>query len=487
MKRYALLFCALLLLCLFPGCSRDLPTEPVASPGSEQALALVADPEVVAGDLVTGAGWLTESAGDASTKAGGSAQIGVKRMHITCERVVIVDDIVHYKFEIPVGFGPYDRIGLHRVVRESRPYLPIRTPKSVFLQHGDLIGFGKFLFGALSPSTADDHAVAVYLAQDDVDVWGIDQNWVLVPGDTMDFSFMADWDLQNQVDNLAFGMAVARFSRLLTGSGFHKMLLLGYSSGVPIGYALLNQETQRPPALRQVAGFIPADGDFKTDDESNRLASCATAAAYQDSLDAGIYQDGTALLWGTAAMLARLDPDGPSPIVPGFTNMQAILLAGAATYAVAGSDCCFHFVAGIFNEYGIPTGLQFTPVEGFLDFLDLGASYMPYLWHLEAEAVKCEEVDLPYDDHLGEIDVPVFYVGAGGGIGQFGLYTLGLLGSSDVSSLIVELYPPEAVAIEFGHTDMWSATNAPGLVWAPILDWINSHAPGGSGLVCHRD
>ena len=86
--------------------------------------------------------------------------------------------------------------------------------------------------------------------------------------------------------------------------------------------------------------------------------------------------------------------------------------------------------------------------------------------------------DLPYDDYLGDITAPVFYVGAGGGLGEQGLYTLSLLGSTDVTSMIVQLFPPEAAAIDFGHVDLWTANDSPTLVWTPILDWINDHTAG---------
>jgi hypothetical protein len=475
MRRHAFLFCVALLSLFIAGCSNDNSTAPVQSGASDLSQGITLNPEAIAAELVDRAGWEIDPT---AAEIGPALPAPGSGCITWYERDVIVDDIVHYSFQIPVGSGPFDVIGLHRVVRESHPEKPIRTRKAIFLQHGDLIGFSKFLFGSNSPSTFDDHSVAVYLAKNNVDVWGIDQNWTMIPKETTDFSFMADWDLQNQVDNLATGVTVARLSRLATGNGWRKMHLLGYSSGVWTGYALLNQETQLPTGHRQIAGYVPVEGAFKTNVESDRLRSCALAAAYGDSLDAGTYQDATAQLWGFAAMLARVDPDGASPILPGFTNLQAVLVAGAATYMVGGMDCCYHFVGGIFNEFGIPTGLQFTPVDGFIDFLSLGGGYMPYAWHQETEALQCDEIDLPYDDHIGDISVPILYIGAGGGLGEKGLYHLGLLGSTDVTSTVVQLYPPEASVLDFGHTDLWSAADAAGLVWAPILDWIDAHTPG---------
>ncbi|CAD7782394.1 hypothetical protein DMNBHIDG_03069 [Candidatus Methanoperedenaceae archaeon GB37] len=63
-----------------------------------------------------------------------------------------------------------------------------------------------------------------------------------------------------------------------------------------------------------------------------------------------------------------------------------------------------------------------------------------------------DEVEVPYDDYLSEINIPVFYVGAAGGFGEYGIYTVTLLGSTDKKTLIVQLYPPEAVALDYGHS-----------------------------------
>jgi hypothetical protein len=87
----------------------------------------------------------------------------------------------------------------------------------------------------------------------------------------------------------------------------------------------------------------------------------------------------------------------------------------------------------------------------------------------------CGEADLPYDDNLALINVPVYYVGAGGGFGEFGLDTLARLGSADVTTNVVILYGPEGRPVDFGHADIFLADNAKELVWKPLYDWIVSH------------
>jgi hypothetical protein len=44
-----------------------------------------------------------------------------------------------------------------------------------------------------------------------------------------------------------------------------------------------------------------------------------------------------------------------------------------------------------------------------------------------------------------------------------------------VTSLVVDLQPPANQLAEFGHADLFLATNAQSLVWQPILSWIQGH------------
>jgi hypothetical protein len=49
------------------------------------------------------------------------------------------------------------------------------------------------------------------------------------------------------------------------------------------------------------------------------------------------------------------------------------------------------------------------------------------------------------------------------------------MGSPDKNALIVQLYPPEYTAFDYGHADLLWADNAKSLVWEPIYNWIRNH------------
>jgi hypothetical protein len=94
---------------------------------------------------------------------------------------------------------------------------------------------------------------------------------------------------------------------------------------------------------------------------------------------------------------------------------------------------------------------------------------------VDGDVATCDQTDVPFDDHLAEIKVPVLYVGAGGGFGEFGVYTTTLLGSTDVTTHIVHKVPAAQRIVDYGHADLFLAGDAQTQVWQPILDWVQTH------------
>ena len=384
-------------------------------------------------------------------------------------------DVAEYSFTLKIGPGQHDVIGLHRVIREdgSRPPRPDSRPDSgIFFVHGDALGFdAAFLASAASPAIPDRRALPVFLAENGVEVWGIDQRWVLVDASTTDVTFMQGWGLAMSADDVGIGLAVAAKVR----RSDEPMDLLAWSRGGEVAYTYLSTEASLPAARRRVKGFIPVDIYVKTDVPALMQAACARLAERQQSLAQGVYRDTTGQLISTLGRLALSSPDAPSPIVPPLSNLQAGYLAGEATFSFQGGlepAPFYHWAGGTFNAHGLPTGLSFTENAYFFDFLAGAAPFMPVQLIADAEAVICDQGDLPFVDNLGGITVPVLYVGAGGGVGTFGLYTLSLLGSPDQQSLIVDLQPQSRLS-DFGHADLFLATDARTLVWQPLLDWIH--------------
>jgi len=418
---------------------------------------------------------LDQSCGDDFTDTDEPCTMG------NAERRQLVDDIYEYSYRVRVGPGAYDIITLHRVVRELGQWSPVRTAKSVFMVHGDALGFrGAFLSSAGSAAVAPGHSIAVFLAQRGVDVWGIDQRWVHVPAGTTDFSFMKDWNLGLHARDVRTGLSLARGWRAYTGNDAGRMVLMGWSRGATVSYAYLNAETQQPPDKRHVSGFIPVDMayTFAPGATQERQAACQTHAALAQAQAAGQYEGGQ--LGATLQFIGSLaiaQPGNPSPLLPGYTNRQVALLFGAATHAFQNPPVipAYHWTGGQFSAEGLPTGLSWTAERFLFDTLTQASPYQSIGEQVDTLAMWCGAPDVPYDDHLALVRVPVLYVGAAGGTGGYGLHSLSRLGSPDVSSLVVQRFPDIYRAVDYGHSDLFLAADAPTTVWAPILDWVQRH------------
>jgi hypothetical protein len=407
------------------------------------------------------------------------------------ERREVAEGVAEYSFPVRVGPGAHEVVVLHRVVREQAPWEPVVAPLSVFLVHGDAWGFqAAFLADVGSGAAGPEQSFAVYLAQQGVDVWGIDLRWVGVPEGTSDFGFMRGWTLGTHARDVGTGLAVARWARLLTGSGHGRMNLLGWSRGALVAYAYMNAEAQWPRPLRQVSGLIPVDMvlEFAPEDEAQRQGACVRYELARGMLENGMYEGGALgprtgekIRWLGVLAVAAPDAISSLPLPPGLpplTNRQAALLAGAATHGLSALPPVvpgYHLVAGQFDVSPLPGGLAWTSTERYFDFLQRAAPFQSLTEIVESEALLCNEVDLPYDDHLQEVTVPVLYVGAAGGYGHHGAHSLSLLGSRDKTVHVVHRLPAPYRALDYGHADLFLADDAQEAVWKPILEWMRRH------------
>jgi hypothetical protein len=388
------------------------------------------------------------------------------------DRTVLGEDVAHYRFDVVVGTGIHDRIRLHRIVREKQPWRPIHTVAGVVLFPGGPNSFQMiFMEPQISQVLPWDQSITAFFAKHNIDVWGMDYRWALVPADTADFKFMKTWSLQRDVDDAKIAVSLARLIRASTGQGFGQIPVLGFSYGTFMTYSMANQETQLPKILRNVNGMILADwGVTFASGSPLRQDFCGLIPGLQEMYDAGTYNEDNSAL-ALFADLARHAPDEPSQFADGFTNLQFVMFIGASVvYAPS-----WHFVAGVFDENGITTNLQYTDPQVWIDVLGAIPTWFPVKADLDSDKVVCNGVVPPFDDHLKQIKLPILYVGAAGGAGKEGYVAVGRTGSTDVTKFTIQLHPDDQAALDFGHADMFTATNAETLVWQPMLDWLVAH------------
>jgi hypothetical protein len=455
MKTRHFVFLLFGVLALVIACEKD-------ATGPDHNTAVTEESEMVALDLMKVSGW------EADASASGKKY--TPKTLPFYKREVLTSDIVHYSFQVQVGTGVHDIIGIHRVVKEKKSGQPIKTAKNIFFQHGDSKDFtGMYLNGVRTIHVADDFGIAIFLARNDIDVWGIDQNWTLVPASVTEFGFMKDWGIDNQVDNLKKALEIARFARTFSGCGSNALNLSGYSSGVLTGYALLNEEAKLAKNKRVVAGWIPVDCPYKCSDPKGIEGFTAAYQSYKAKVDAGDWVE--IQLFPLAGQAVRDDPDGASALIEGFTNFQTAMYLSAGPVI---PPTTFHYFAPVM-EADSPVDFQYVAKDECYDFLIDSVPYEADHFELDYCAIISDAIAVPWDDNLGQITVPVFNVAAGGGMGDLTTYTTTLLGSTDVQNLIVRLHSVGEEAIEFGHIDLFLAYNAESLVWTPILNWLKAH------------
>jgi acetyl esterase/lipase len=391
-------------------------------------------------------------------------------------REQVADDVYHYSFLLKVGNTPNARIRVHRVVREDAPKVPHPTSQAILLMHGDFATFTtNFLPSRISP-TPKPHDLAVYLAQRGIDVWGVDRRWTTAPAEGTDFSDFAGMGVAQAISDTGLALSFARASRVLSGGSQDRMFLGGFSSGAQLTYLYAAEESQKPFSQRQVKGIVPIDiyAKLSPADESLRLYACANAADEYDSVAQGYVDSDNSKFAQPLGALAASDPGGDSLIFPGYTNREAMLGFVSATFLLYEPKPQYHLVAGMYKN-GFPTQLRYASEALIDDWLAHAPPHESLVETADRDAMWCGTGTLPLADHLADINVPLFYLGAAGGFGDHGIYTTTLVASTDVTTHVVRRLPASREVEDYGHADLLYADDAPALAWAPLAQWLLAH------------
>ncbi len=407
------------------------------------------------------------TAGAALTSPARAASLGFSRAHVTA-------DIYHYQLVLPVGDTPNAAVRLHRIVRERAPFVPRPTRHAAMLLHGDFATFvTNFAPGRGEPSSPVT-GLAPYLAGQDVDVWGLDRRWTL-PGATDDVSDFETMGVAQELEDLRVALAVARATRLATGTGHGPLALVGFSHGAQLAYTYAAVEAARPARERHVDALVPLDfyGAYGPDQAEARAAACAnSAAAYQRVADGTIDAPNDFLI--TSGQLARTAPDDPSPLLDGMSNRAAMQLVVGQTYLFAPLAPGYHLLAPVLDGEAA-VGLRETSEPAATAWLAGATPHQSVLEGADFDALLCGEGAQPVDAPLGRIRLPLFYIGAAGGVGALGVPATTQVASTDVQTLIVQRFGPERRAEDFGHADLLFADDARALVWQPVARWLARH------------
>jgi len=398
---------------------------------------------------------------------------------ISVESRRLVDDIYEFTFAFKVGEGEFDKIGIHWVTKKFwHKHKPLRKKKkdALMMVPGASLDFRtNFLMSSQTQIAQDippNHSLAVYLAERNYDVWGIDFRYSFVPDNiTIDGTdvpycyatgceFMQEWDMPMYIDDLRKAVIFARIVRSFVYGDHDKIYMLGHSDGAAFTYAYAGEYGNM-----HLKGIIPMDVAYKFDPAEEELIdnACHEYKITKKMIRKGIFYDDEAAVFKYIAVLAFQDPDVESEIIKGMTNKQALLLSLTATYMLDAYAPCYHIFTGNLS------GLYYTDYNYTLDTIFSMDSFNSLNQILEIYGIWCSDDISEYDDHIADINVPVLYVGAEGGFGVYGVYTTQLIeesGNDDVSSCIVP---------DYGHADLTYAYGADDTAWSTIYDWLEEH------------
>ena len=253
------------------------------------------------------------------------------------------------------------------------------------------------------------------------------------------------------------------------------MILAGFSRGGHLAYEYAAHETQLPKEKRQIRGLVPIDisARISPDDEVAREGACESLSYERDALAGGVVDSDNGVVIQIGALAASA-PDDPSPFSGDQTNRDVMLAFMAQTYRFWAPTPTYHLVGGAL-EGGAPTALRFSSEPVIDGWLAAAPFHQALAESADTDALWCGEGPLPLADHLRDIDVPLYYLGAAGGFGDHGRYSTTLVASSDITTHVVRRLGTDAIAEDFGHADLLFAADAPALAWGPLARWILRH------------
>lgn len=389
-----------------------------------------------------------------------------QQVTLSFHRERVTGDIYHYELVLPVGSTPNAGIRIHRVVRERSPFVPRHTGRAVMMMHGDFATFATSFLPGMAP----------YLAARDFDVWGIDRRWTLpaTEGDVSDFGGMG---VVQEVADIRVALTFARALRLAGGDGGGKLALLGFSHGAQLAYTYAAVEGGRPAALRHVDALIPLDWYGAVGPAQVDLQGLfCDNAAFEYQLVAEGEIDSPNRFFIRVGTLASTAPDDPSPIsfLSGLTNREAMLYTLGQTYDFAPYAPLYHLLAPVIDG-GAAVALRETTEAVASAWLANAPPHQSMLEAADLDALLCPTATQPIAAPLAQIRVPLFYIGAAGGVGSLGVYATTQTSSPDVTSLVIQRFGADQVAEDFGHGDLLFAQDAPTLVWQPLASWLAHH------------
>ncbi len=385
---------------------------------------------------------------------------------------IVCDDVAKYRVKINVGPGEYDSIILTNYVRETGPWQS-RTNQNLIILPGQ----------SLTESFYSD--MAIYYAREGYSVYVLDRRETNVPVNETDFSYMANWTVDEYLNDAYYGVAVSRIHTALLNNNFNstdknknnnnnknkknlnhcttaknvEVTAIGHSHGALILTAYEASEYD-DFFLGGIDKVVPVEIIIKYDPECPELIQ-AQALQFEDiseKMENGTYNSDNMGGMMQLAYLASSDPETESPIQPGLTNRQVFRLMASQTYMFSAYPYTpdYHYWSGDLD------GLYYVDENRVLSAALTGGAvpYAPINMDLYMAGLmgNVEGFDI---DSSG-VDSPLLYVGLGGGFGEYGSWWYeNEVGKTNkkVSSITWNDQGHGSIALDYNSPDLWSEIN----------------------------
>jgi pimeloyl-ACP methyl ester carboxylesterase len=359
-------------------------------------------------------------------------------------------------------YGPYDKIGLRRLVKAG-----IEPQGVVFILPGTWSSGEQLISNPPEDwwIAYENRSIALYLANRNFDVYAIDYRTHFVPMilEPDQLSFMADWGWDEWISDIKEAVDIAK-----EVSGAERVHMAGESFGgsAAMNYASLYWE-------EDLKGIILLDGGSGAkypelvDNEYNLTAAIA------GMIESGAWSNEVGGAPGSIFIMQYADenPTAPAvnpwtnqtlqPATNPFTNETWTNIAEWAAYMIYiawGPGA----VSNIYEGYGDPSVM--IHIDATFD------RYWPTRLSLESAALadwdNCPYVAYDFDDHYSEVDVPLLgFTSELFGLAYWGPFRHGIA-NPDFTGHYLGRY---------GHLDVYSGEFSETDVSVPTYEWLTSH------------
>ena len=383
---------------------------------------------------------------------------------------IVCDDVAKYRVKINVGPGEYDSIILTNFVRETGPWQS-RANQNLIILPGQ----------SLTESFYSD--MAIYYAREGYSVYVLDRRETNVPVTETDFSYMANWTIEEYLKDTYYGVAVSRIHTTLLNNNYNnnkhnninngnnnhfnckapakkvEVTAIGHSHGALILTAYEASEYD-DLFLGGVDKVVPVEIIIKYDPACPELIQ-AQALQFEDiseKMENGTYNSDNMGGMMQLAYLASSYPEAESPVQPGLTNRQVFRLMASQTYVFS----TYPYTPDYHYWSGNLTGLYYVDENRVLSVALTGGAvpYAPQNLDLYMAGLM-GNVD-GYEIDSSGVDSPLLYVGLGGGFGNYGSWwyenEVGKT-NQNVSSIIWNDQGHGSIALDYNSPDLWSEIN----------------------------